>query len=209
MQQVNDTIRKRMDFLEHFRWKILVLRFAVNALALLATTLLVKNIYFVGDSLGQKLGSLLLMAAMLGVLNALVKPVIQFLTMPFLFASYGLIVVVINALMLKILALVFPYRYTVNGLLWALLAGALIGLISSFLENLLGVTPPIRPGALGAGEKAASPLGDRVLARMAKQPEPLGVPTSTTNPDAEPVEVTNATIEPGQSQGEPAAPAGL
>jgi putative membrane protein len=209
MQQVNGTIRMRMDFLQHFRWRILVLRFAVNALALLVTALLVPNIYFVGNSFGQKLESLLVLAVALGVLNALIKPIIQFLTMPFLFASYGLIVVFINALILEFLSLLSNGRFEVHGLLWALVAGAVIGLISSFLENLLGLTPPIRPDALGAGEKAERPLGDRVLARMAKQPEPLGVPTSTTNPDFQPVEVTNATIEPGQDQGEPAAPAGL
>jgi putative membrane protein len=205
MQAVTDRMRTGMDFVQQFRPKLLLLRIAVNGLALLLLALLIPNIYFVDKTLV----SLLLMALMLGVLNAFLKPVIQFLTMPFLFASYGLIVVVVNALMLRILSWVFPARFAASGVLWLLLAGAIIGIISSFLENLLGVTPPIRPDALGSGETAERPLGDRVLARMAKQPEPLGVPTSTTNPDAEFVEVTNATIEPGQGQGEPAAPAGL
>jgi putative membrane protein len=126
-------------FRKQFRWKILLLRVPVNGLALIITALLVPNIYFVNRSLG----SILLMAVMLGILNAIVKPVVQFLTLPFLFASYGLIVVLINALILRLLARLFPSNFAVQGLLWAIIGGAVIGLVSSFLENLFGITPPI------------------------------------------------------------------
>ena len=39
----------------------------------------------------------------------------------------------------------FPARFEVGNLLWALVGGLVLGLLSSFLESLLGLTMPIVP----------------------------------------------------------------
>ncbi len=83
------------------------------------------------------------MAIMLGILNALVKPILQFLTLQFLFVTYGLTIVVVNTLILLLLSFLFPTRFAVDNLLWALVGGLVLGLLSSFLESLLGLTMPI------------------------------------------------------------------
>ena len=54
------------------------------------------------------------MALGLGVLNAFVKPVLQVLTLRFIFASYGLIV--IRQAILYLLAFFFPARFAVDHL---------------------------------------------------------------------------------------------
>jgi putative membrane protein len=131
--------KRRIPFVRNFNWRILLLRILINAVALLFTAALVPKIYFVERSLA----SLLLLALALGVLNALVKPVLQLLTLRFIFASYGLIVILINTLILYLLAFLFPARFSVDKLLWAFVGGALIGAIGSLLESLLGVTAPI------------------------------------------------------------------
>ena len=131
--------KREIPFIRNFNWRILLLRILINAVALFLTAALVPDIYFVDRSLA----SLLLLALGLGVLNAFVKPVLQVLTLRFIFASYGLIVILINALILYLLALFFSARFAVDSLLWAFVGGALIGAIGSLLESLLGVTAPI------------------------------------------------------------------
>jgi putative membrane protein len=126
-------------FIKQFNWRFLLVRIVVNALALAFTAAVTPKIYFVDRSIG----SWLLMALMLGILNALLKPVLQFLTLQFIFVTYGLVVVLVNALLLWSLSLLFPNRFAVDNLLWALLGGLVLGLVSSFLESLLGLTMPI------------------------------------------------------------------
>ena len=128
-------------FIKQFNWRFLLVRILMNAIALAITAAVTPNIYF----RDRTVWSWLLMALMLGVLNALLKPILQFLTLPFIFVTYGLVVVLVNSLLLWLLSVIFPNRFAVENLLWALLGGLVLGLISSFLESLLGLTMPIVP----------------------------------------------------------------
>ncbi len=128
--------------LKQFNWRFLLVRIIVNAFALAGTAAFIPKIYFTDRSIGNWL----LMTLMLGVLNALLKPILQFLTLQFIFITYGLVVVVVNALLLWLLSLLFPNRFVVENLLWLLIGGLVLGLLSSFLESLLGLTMPIVPG---------------------------------------------------------------
>ena len=132
---------KKEIFSRQFNWRFLLVRILVNALALAITAAILPKIYFVDTSIGNWL----LMAFMLGVLNALLKPVLQFFTLQFIFVTYGLVVVLVNALLLWLLSLLFPNRFAVDSLLWVLVGGLVLGLLSSFLESLLGLTMPIVP----------------------------------------------------------------
>jgi putative membrane protein len=131
-------------FLKQFNWRFLLVRIVVNALALAVTAAIVPEISFVDESISNWL----LMAFMLGVLNALLKPILQVLMLQFLFVTYGLVLVVVNALILLLLSILFPARFEVTNLLWALVGGLVLGLLSSFLESLLGLTMPIVPDEL-------------------------------------------------------------
>jgi putative membrane protein len=128
-------------FLQQFNWRFLLVRIVVNALALAGTAAFLPKIYFVDKTLSNWL----LMALLLGVLNALLKPVLQFLTLPFIFITYGLVVVLVNALLLWLLSFIFPNLFAVDNLLWLLIGGLVLGLLSSYLESLLGLTLPILP----------------------------------------------------------------
>ncbi|MEJ2737127.1 MAG: MarC family protein [Anaerolineae bacterium] len=128
-------------FIIQFNWRFLLVRIVVNALALAGTAAVLPKIYFVDKTFGNWL----LMALMLGVLNALLKPVLQFLTLQFIFVTYGLVIVAVNSLLLWLLSLIFPNRFTVDSIWWLLLGGLVLGLLSSFLESLFGLTMPIVP----------------------------------------------------------------
>ena len=123
-----------------FNWRMLLMRVVVNALALLVTAALLPGISFIDKTVLNWV----FLAIFLGILNALIKPIIQFLTLRFIFATYGLVVALINAILLLLLELLFPTRFAVEGLvIWPLVGGAVIGIVSAVLENLLGLTPPI------------------------------------------------------------------
>ena len=149
--------------LKQFNWRFLLVRIVVNAIALALTAAIMPKIYFVDKTLG----SWLLMALMLGVLNALLKPVLQFLTLQFIFVTYGLVIVLINSLLLWLLSLLFPNRFAVENLWWLLLGGLVLGLLSSFLESLLGLTMPIvpdePPGPHRQLEVQGQPISGRAL----------------------------------------------
>jgi putative membrane protein len=126
-------------FLKQFNWRFLLVRILVNSIALAVTAAVLPKIYFVDKTIQN----LLFMALTLGVLNALVKPILQALTLHFIVATYGLVIVLVNAVMLTLLSLLFPERFAVDSLLWALVGGLVLGIFSSFLESLLGLNMPI------------------------------------------------------------------
>lgn len=82
-----------------------LLRAAVTGLALWVVTLIVPGISFVGGETAlQRVGIVLVVAIVFGVVNAIVKPVVQILSIPLYILTLGLIHIVINALMLWITA---------------------------------------------------------------------------------------------------------
>mgnify|MGYP001812725142 CR=1 FL=1 len=93
-------------FIKQFNWRFLLVRIVVNAIALAITAIIVPKIDFIDRSIWN----LLLMALMLGVLNALLKPILQFLTLRFIFVTYGLVIVLVNTLILLLLSFLFPTR---------------------------------------------------------------------------------------------------
>ncbi|HMZ14514.1 MAG TPA: phage holin family protein [Mycobacterium sp.] len=82
-----------------------LLRAAVTGLALWVVTLIVPGINFVGGDTGlQRVGIVLVVAVIFGLVNAIIKPIVQVLSIPLYILTLGLIHVVINALMLWITA---------------------------------------------------------------------------------------------------------
>ncbi|MFM8599028.1 MAG: phage holin family protein [Mycobacterium sp.] len=78
-------------------------RAAVTGLALWVVTLIVPGISFVGgDSDLQRIGIILVVAVIFGLVNAVIKPIVQLLSIPLYILTLGLFHVVINALMLWI-----------------------------------------------------------------------------------------------------------
>lgn len=78
-------------------------RAAVTGLALWVVTLIVPGISFVGGETDlQRIGIVLVVAIIFGLVNAVIKPIVQLLSIPIYILTLGLFHVVINALMLWI-----------------------------------------------------------------------------------------------------------
>jgi putative membrane protein len=80
-----------------------LLRAALTGLALWVVTRIVPGITFVGgDSTLQRVGIIFVVAVIFGVVNAVIKPIVQLISIPLYIITLGLIHIVINALMLWI-----------------------------------------------------------------------------------------------------------
>ena len=87
-----------------------------------------------GDSWSYRALVLLGVALVFGLVNAVVKPVVQLLTLPLFLLTLGLITLVINALLLQLTAFLsnlFGLPFYVHGF-WTALVGALIVSLVSF-----------------------------------------------------------------------------
>ena len=82
-----------------------LLRAALTGFALWVVTLVVPGMRFVGgDTTGQTVGIIFVVAVIFGLVNAFIKPVVQILSIPLYILTLGLFRVVVNALMLWITA---------------------------------------------------------------------------------------------------------
>jgi len=80
-------------------------RVGTTGLALWVVTLLVPGVGFVGgDTTLQKIGIVLVVAVIFGLVNAVIKPVVALLSIPLYILTLGLFHIVVNALMLWITA---------------------------------------------------------------------------------------------------------
>ncbi|NET55864.1 MAG: phage holin family protein [Symploca sp. SIO2E6] len=89
---------------------------------------------------GIEMGSFsdaLIAAAVLGLVNAIVKPIIQIMTLPLTILSLGLFLLVVNGICLSLVGYLSPAAFTVSGF-WAPFFGAIVlSLVSGFLSRFV------------------------------------------------------------------------
>ena len=116
----------------------LLLRLLANAAALAVATFLLSGISLTATTLEGKIFTFLVVAAVFGILNAIIKPIFQLVTIPLVLLTLGLFLIVINACMLLLtswLAGMFGLGWSVDGF-WTAVLGAIIVSIVSFLLNV-------------------------------------------------------------------------
>ena len=120
----------------------LLLRLLANAAALAVATYLLADIRLTAPDTTAKVVTLLVVALVFGVLNAVVKPVFTLVTAPLVLLTLGLFLLVVNALMLLLTSWVasrIDLGWSVEGFGTAVL-GALIVSVVSFLLNAFTAT---------------------------------------------------------------------
>lgn len=78
--------------------------------------------------------SALLVAIVLGVINAVIKPVLLVLALPINIFTLGLFTLVINALLIMLVAYIVP-GFQVTNFWWALLFGIVLSAVMFFIGN--------------------------------------------------------------------------
>lgn len=113
----------------------IVLRVIIYAVGIALVAEIVPGIHVANNDIG----TLLIIGIVFGVMNAIVKPIVKFLTCPLVILSLGLFVLVINAVMLLITAALIPGRLRIDGFWPAFLGGIVMSIISIVLERVLGL----------------------------------------------------------------------
>ncbi|MCZ2128115.1 MAG: phage holin family protein [Anaerolineales bacterium] len=111
-----------------------IIRWMINAAALFAAVWLVPGIIYSGDWVG-----ILILALIVGLLNALVRPLLKFLTCPLIILTLGLFTVVVNTLMLMLASSVgqaLDIPFYVDGF-WSALLGSLVMSVVSVVMSAI------------------------------------------------------------------------
>jgi putative membrane protein len=100
-----------------------LIRATVSALGLWLASEIVPGVAVYG------LGSLVAAAVLLGIVNAVVRPVVTILTLPLTLVTLGLFLLVVNAAMIGLVA-VFLEGFEVQGLIPGIMAAIVTGVVS-------------------------------------------------------------------------------
>ncbi|MDX1630011.1 MAG: phage holin family protein [Fulvivirga sp.] len=77
----------------------------------------------------------LIVAAVLALLNTIVRPILVFLTIPITIVTLGLFLLVINAVIILITDSIIP-GFVVDGFWWALLFSIIVSILNALFQSL-------------------------------------------------------------------------
>jgi putative membrane protein len=158
----------------HFNWRLTLVQIVSNGLALGLAVLLLPGVRLQPQ---RVILALLVSGFIFGLLNAFVRPILQFIMFRFLFITFGLVLIVINFFMIRLLARLTPDWFVSDSILWTLAAAILVGLFGVFFETLLGLRPPLRNDR----------PEDRTMGRwFSLSGAPVQIPVFQTSPDEAP-----------------------
>jgi|AntRauTorckE6833_2_1112554.scaffolds.fasta_scaffold55225_1 putative membrane protein len=101
----------------------LIIKLLVNALAVFAFGYMLKGVQV------KSFGSAIVVAILLALLNAFLRPIIVFLTIPVTILTFGLFLLVINALIVMLVDWILD-GLTIKNFWWALLFSVLMSLVN-------------------------------------------------------------------------------
>jgi putative membrane protein len=113
----------------------LLLHWILNAAALWVAAALIPGLEFHGGP-----GRLLLVAAVFGIVNSTLRPLLTILTCPLIILTLGLFTLVLNALMLLVtgwLSESWDLGFSVSGFWAAFFGGLVVGVVSMLLSLAL------------------------------------------------------------------------
>lgn len=129
----------------------IVIRVVINAIALIAAIYVIPGATFTGDLL-----KLAAVAAIFGLVNAYLRPIVSLLSLPLTLLTFGLIGLVINTAMVLVTAAIsdsLKLGFTLSGwppgkidldvIVAALLTAIVISVVSALLALVRLVTPRI------------------------------------------------------------------
>ena len=105
----------------------IIINWLISSFAIVITAYLLPGIHLSGFK------AALLTAVVLGLINAVIKPVLKLLTLPLTIMTLGLFSLVLNALLIMLTARLVP-GFQVQGFLWALAFSLVLALVNWVLS---------------------------------------------------------------------------
>lgn len=110
------------------RW---IVSLILNAVALITVAQLFDSFHLEG------FGTAVLASFILAILNIIVKPILVILTLPITVVTFGLFLIVINAITLMITQALIGSSFVIDGFGIAIIASIIISLITMILNSLV------------------------------------------------------------------------
>jgi putative membrane protein len=123
--------------------KSIAIKILVNGAALWVAALVIGGGIRLGEGgepLSKQLGTIVLVAAVFGLVNAFIKPVVKFFSLPFIILTLGLFTLVVNALMLQLtswFAEQLGLAFHVQEFFWDAVLGSIVITFVSMILNLV------------------------------------------------------------------------
>ena len=119
-----------------------LIRIAINAVALWVAALVVPGITLMADNAetSAKIVTVLLVAAIFGLINVVVRPIAMFLSLPALILTLGLFTLVVNAGMLQLTSWIsgkLELSFHVEQFFWSAVLGGLVISLVSWALNIV------------------------------------------------------------------------
>ncbi|MFN0283473.1 MAG: phage holin family protein [Kineosporiaceae bacterium] len=114
----------------------------VNAIAIWVAALVIGPVRLDGGGTARTIGSYLVVGAIFGLVNTVIKPIVKFFAFPFIVLTLGLLSFVINALMLEIVDWAsnsIGINFDSGPFFWSTLGAAVI---ITFVSMILSVLVP-------------------------------------------------------------------
>ncbi len=100
-------------------------------------------------STGESVVSLLIISVVFGLINAVVRPIVSFLSLPVTCLTLGLFTLVINAAMLWLTVWItsfLPVHVWIDTFFWTtILAALIIAVVSTIVNRLIASVTPLNP----------------------------------------------------------------
>lgn len=106
----------------------ILLRWLISALVILTASYILPGVHVASFT------TALAAAVVLGIINAILKPLLLLLTLPITLLTFGLFALVINALLILLADNIVP-GFSVDGFWWALLFSIVVSIINAFLNH--------------------------------------------------------------------------
>jgi putative membrane protein len=119
---------------------------AVNALALGVAVWLFEGITLTGTSDTDKVIQLVIVGAIFGAINMIVRPIVNLLSLPLIILTLGLMLIVVNALMLLLTSKIAESTdlgFHVDGF-WTAVWGSIVISLASMVLNAIFPSPSRR-----------------------------------------------------------------
>ena len=100
----------------------------LSALAVLVAAYILPGVHVASFTIA------LVAALVLGIINAVLKPILILLTLPINILTLGIFTIVINALLILLTARIVP-GFEVNGFWWAIILSIVLAIINFFLHS--------------------------------------------------------------------------
>jgi putative membrane protein len=114
-----------------------ILKVMINALSIVIAVKLVDGLMFTGEW-----WKMIIVGAVFGIVNSIIKPVVLFFTFPFIILTLGLFTLVINTLMLALTASLsdtFNLGFHIRGFWPAFWGAIIVSVVSMLLSWITGL----------------------------------------------------------------------